>query len=147
MKECIICHKIKPLGEYYTHPRMADGHLNKCKECCIEYAHNHDTREYDKRRHRTNPKRFLQHKYIMIRQRCTHPGKSRHYYGLEFMSKEEWQEWCEQSYGTFISLYRNWQEAGCPRRLAPSIDRIDNNKGYVKGNLQWLTQVANSKKH
>lgn len=146
MKECIICHRKKPLSDYYTHPQMGDGHLNRCKECCKEYARKRDTHAYDQRRHRTNPKRFLQHKYSMIKHRCTHPDLHRRYYGLDYLSNEEWEEWCETSYKTFLSLYENWQAAGCPRRLAPSIDRIDTSKGYIKGNLQWLTQAANSSK-
>lgn len=32
-KACFKCGERKSLGEFYAHPMMRDGHLNKCKEC------------------------------------------------------------------------------------------------------------------
>jgi hypothetical protein len=32
-KTCFKCGSTKPLHDYYKHPQMGDGHLNKCKDC------------------------------------------------------------------------------------------------------------------
>ena len=38
MKKCFVCNIDKELDDFYAHPKMKDGHLNKCKDCCKKQA-------------------------------------------------------------------------------------------------------------
>jgi hypothetical protein len=43
-------------------------------------------------------------------------------------------------------LHTAWVDSGFTPKLVPSIDRIDNNKGYTIDNIRWLSKSDNSKK-
>jgi hypothetical protein len=156
-KQCFKCKVIKPLEDFYKHPQMPDGRVGKCKECNksdvrTNYALKREMYiEYDHYRHRYSIPRIFNHRYSALKHRCLNGrnGKPYRVTGSKFLSKREWLEWCysENNYKKFIEIYNNWVKNDFQEKFSPSIDRVDNNKSYVIGNLQWLTKSENCSKH
>ena len=47
-KKCFKCKCVKPLSEFYRHPQMKHGTLNKCKSCTIVDVAVHRAKNLDK---------------------------------------------------------------------------------------------------
>ena len=82
MKTCFKCNRLLPLTEFYTHPRMADGHLNKCKECnkkdviANRCKRREQYSEYERTRNREEHRKAGRAE-TQRRQRHKHPEKDR----------------------------------------------------------------------
>ncbi len=77
-KTCFKCGETKVLEDFYKHPEMKDGHLNKCKECNKIDSSMRDpsiVREYDRMRAK-NPARKAQFLIAQRRRRAENPEKS-----------------------------------------------------------------------
>ncbi len=110
-------------------------------------------REYRKRTGNASTKRyektkrgFIMRAYRNILGRVTGlQPKCRHIYtGLPALSKQDFYDWA-LAQPEFHKLWDEWSSAGYPRRLTPSVDRIDTADGYVVGNIRWVPMWENSR--
>jgi len=70
--------------------------------------------------------------------------KAHLYEGLSILPRADFYAWANSS-SDFHRLWEDWVAAGRGRRLTPSVDRVDTDKGYSLDNMRWLTHSENSR--
>jgi hypothetical protein len=72
-KQCKKCLRVKDIEEFYRHPQMGDGRLNKCKDCTrADVTENREKnvdyyRQYDRKRYDSGGKRGIASKEARLR--------------------------------------------------------------------------------
>ncbi len=98
-------------------------------------------------RYEKTKKGFLMRLYRNMKSRIDGVQKSKHhlYRGLGILDKGIFYKWainCPE----FHSLFDEYESSGYPRKLAPSVDRIDSSVGYRIDNMEFVTMSENSRR-
>lgn len=151
LKQCFLCLETKDITLFSKQKNNKSGYARQCKKCHMNiYCKNYQNSQkgiIKKREYKYSIRGILNKKYNAMKDRVL--GKSIHTCsskGKELCSKQEFIEWFETSKEEFMVIYNIWKDNNFQRRYAPSIDRINNNKGYSVDNLQWLSNIDNLKK-
>jgi len=99
-------------------------------------------KEYEK-----TPKGFLMRLYRNMKSRIKGVQKKKFhlYEGKYLLPKQEFYSWAE-FHPQYVQLFNNYVANGHDRKLAPSVDRINPDLGYIIENMEWVTMSENSRR-
>lgn len=90
--------------------------------------------------------KILCKKYSSIVNRCN--GKTTdlygHYNNMEYLTIQQYVDFCKENTLILLKLWEKYIQSGKDFKYAISIDRLDNNEGYLKNNMQFTTVGFNS---
>jgi hypothetical protein len=88
---------------------------------------------------------FLVRLYRNMKSRITGIQKEKHYLyvGKKLIDKELFYSWAK-NHPDFLRLYKEWVNYEYNRKLTPSVNRINPDKGYTIDNMEWVTNSQNS---
>ena len=107
-----------------------------------ELTTNASTKKYEK-----SHKGFIMRLYRNMLSRISGVQKQKfHLYGGKaLLPKEQFYNWALNSH-EFFELFSKYKDSGFDRKLCPSVDRIDSNRGYELNNMEWVTHSENSRR-
>lgn len=125
-KKCTKCKTIKPLEEFYRDKKSKDGYTSGCIICSEKF----------RRQPTVMFRQSFNRMYFRVRARKNYKGRR---------CDITWSEF-QKLYPDFLKLHQIWVKNKYNRSYAPSIDRIDNSKGYTIDNIQVIALGRNTSK-
>ena len=163
MKKCNVCKENKDVSDFHKDISRKDNLCQKCKSCKSIIDKKYREKTKNKRRN-YNSKYYASHKERFQnyneRRRELHreDPRIRMRGGAKPRAKEKGIEFDLPTYKDLpkcpdkcpilgIPLIVGSGKKGGGTNNSPSLDRIDNNKGYIKGNIQIISRKANQMKN
>lgn len=129
-KNCTQCHELKNFSEFSKDSHKINGIRSACKACVtiqrLEYLKTKDgllSRMYSNQK----------------------VNSDRRKHNLPIYTKEEFKDWLF-SQELFNIIYDKWVKSGYEKDLKPSVDRLDDYKGYSFDNIRLITWGENRTK-
>ena len=130
MKKCSNCGKVKLIEEFHRRKRVEEDRNTYCKMCDQKIRESH--------------RRTLKGKALQIFSTQKKSSKNRNHQPPSY-TKDEFIEWL-LSNEYYLRIHSEWVESEYDKLLAPSVDRLDDYKGYSFDNIQIVTWKDNLKK-
>jgi len=88
----------------------------------------------------------LSNRYLFMLKRCKYKRNDRYenYKTMEYMSIIDYVNFCHKNKGTVLRLWNDYTKNDRNQKYAISIDRVDNEKGYVDSNVEFVIHGFNS---
>lgn len=91
--------------------------------------------------------RYLANQYGNMKQRVNGKDpKSKYYLGLPIMTYTQYIYWALDDI-IFNQIWEVYERMGFNTKYCPSIDRIDNSKGYILNNIRFVFRYQNTKQY
>jgi hypothetical protein len=126
MKKCFTCNETKPYSEFQKNSKKADGKHINCKSCLSSLK-----------------KEDYKNKWFVYQSRLkkSESKKKRLDFNLTPSYLEGiWTEECPVFNKPFVRFDKT-------NDMSPALDRVDPSKGYVKGNVRYISARANRIKY
>lgn len=128
-KTCAKCGISKPISSYNKVNRTSDGYNYRCRCCVNEYRRSHN--------------KSMRGLASNIYGNQVNHSKSRGHTPPEYSSKE-FIDFIVSKH-KFKYLYEIWVKSGYLKDFVPSVDRIDNSKGYSFDNIRITSWKINNR--